>query len=275
MPNRKPLWSYLLGAGLVIGASNAFATSQNNSSTAMDNTISGVSELFPGRSQVSISEVLQALAQHADVMAKSPAVRHDYQQFLIRHALKDNDMLYSDFVRIRLAFETTRAGGLWGIAWNITDQLPQSDRIWAQWQTQTAMPKEMTAVAECDELSALFAYVARRIGLSKQSQVGLLWPTSNHTVAVWIINGQKNVRVVVPTSQIFLDETQSLDTLSFDPWKQKNIYDYRREDIALTARIPASLARYFIIQTQQYSGLSQTELQTMRNRRESRQRGSK
>jgi hypothetical protein len=247
------------------------------------NTIANLSapnftpDYFKGKSRVSVAELLDAVALQAQEVAKSPAVRRDYQQLIAKHGLRDSDTLYADYVRVRIAFETTRAGGLWGIAWNITDKEPQSDLIWTQWQglstisfNDTKTPT--TAIAECDELSALFAFVVRRIGLSKRSQVGLFWPTSNHTVAVWMINEPKATRVVVPTSQIFLDEAQSLDTRSFDPWKQKNIYDYRRQDISVTSTMPASLANYFLMQIKRYGGLSQAELQTLRNQREQRQR---
>jgi hypothetical protein len=234
-------------------------------------------EYFQGKSRVSVAELLDAVALQVNEVAKSPAVRRDYQQLIAKHGLRDSDILYADYVRVRIAFETTRAGGLWGIAWNITDKEPQSDLIWTQWQGLAAMSfndtkTPTTAIAECDELSALFAFVARRIGLSKRSQVGLFWPTSNHTVAVWMVSEPKATRVVIPTSQIFLDEAQSLDTRSFDPWKQKNIYDYRRQDISMTSTMPVSLANYFVMQIKRHGGLSQVELQTLRNQREQRQR---
>jgi hypothetical protein len=236
-----------------------------------------ITDTFPGKTRVTIVELLHAIEAETVEIAKSPAVRRDYQSLLLKHRLRDSDTLYADYVRVRIAFEATRAGGLWGVAWNITDKQPQSDLVWAQWQALKFSPANTTqtnttAIAECDELSALFAFVARRIGLSKRSQVGLLWPTSNHTVAVWMISEPKASRIIVPTSQIFLDPAQSLDTPSFDPWKQKNIYDYRREDISLASTIPAETARYFVTQIKQYGGLSQTALQELRNQREQRQR---
>jgi hypothetical protein len=93
-------------------------------------------------------------------------------------------------------------------------------------------------------------------------RVGLFWPTSNHTVAVWTAPGadRKAVRIVVPTSQIFLTPSASLGTAEFDPWKQRTIYDYLRRDFASTADLPAALARYFLSQAH-LASLPQDELQ--------------
>jgi len=166
----------------------------------------------------------------------------------------------------------------------VTDQLPQSDRIWAQWKALGSASDgtwpPATAIAECDELSALFAVVARGMGLSIRSRVGLFWPTSNHTVAVWTIqpataasgNTPAEVRIVVPTSQIFLDGAQSLGTRGFDPWTQPKIFPYARRDIADDHPLPAALARYFVRQVRRHAGEPQGLLQTARNRREYDQR---
>ena len=109
--------------------------------------------------------------------------------------------------------------------------------------------------------------------MSKRSEVGLFWPASNHTVAVWTIDrgtrGEK--RVVVPTSQIFLDARQSLGTRSFDPWSQKHIYAYRRQDAAPQSTLPAPLARRFAKAIDEFGALPQANLQDMRNAREQRQ----
>ena len=166
----------------------------------------------------------------------------------------------------------------------MTDQLPQSDRIWAQWDAlalpdRVALPPS-TAVAECDELSALFAVVARGMRLSPRSRVGLFWPTGNHTVAVWTIlpapatvgAAPAEVRIVVPTSQVFLDGAQSLGTRAFDARTQPKIFPYARRDIADDHALPAALARYFVQQVRRHAGDPQGLLQTARNRREYDQR---
>jgi hypothetical protein len=235
---------------------------------------------FPDRTKVSVGELLEVLTAQVEVIAASPAVRSDYDQFLIDWKLEDDAELYLDYVRIKLAFEATRAGGLWGVSWQITNELPQSDLVWTQWEAleladdpDHAELPEVTAIAECDELSALFAFIVHRIGLSKRSEVGLLWPVSNHTVAVWTLDRKTEdaTRIVVPTSQIFLGRAESLGTGEFNPWRQKSIFDYRRKDAALGFELPAPLARRFVRAVQDHGGRSQAELQQMRNEREQRQ----
>lgn len=249
---------------------------------------------FPGRDRVAANELFTALSREAERLAASQAVRDDYRRLMQAHDLAEDDELYADYLRIRIAFEATRAGGLWGLRWRVTDQLPQSDRIWSQWDAFKApasadMPPT-TAIAECDELSALFAVVARGMGLSPRSSVGLFWPTGNHTVAVWTIvpsrvrsrvpadapgrsgNARDEVRIVVPTSQVFLDGAQSLGTSAFDPWTQAKVFPYARRDIADDRLLPASLARYFVRQVRRHVGDPQGLLQTARNRREYDQR---
>lgn len=231
---------------------------------------------FAGRTIVDADALFAALGDTLPALAAAPAVREDWRRLGLRHALPEDDALYADLVRVRLAFEATRAGGLWGLEWRITDLEPRSDAVWAQWRTAKAIvdaPPPTTATAECDELSALFAVVAHGLGLSRRSRVGLLWPTANHTVAVWAFDapGGREVRVVVPTSQIFLDDMQSLDTDAFAPWAQKRLYDYTRRDAA-QARLPAPLARRFVVEARRSGGLSRGELQALRNRREYDQR---
>jgi hypothetical protein len=228
---------------------------------------------FPGRREVTVGELMQVLAAQVAPIARLPAVRRDYARLLAGRRLADDETLYLDYVRIRLAFEATRAGGLWGLQWQVTDQQPRSDRIWAQWQARSladgaALP-ETTAIAECDELSALFAYVARRLGLSRRSAVGLFWPARNHTVAVWSIDGR--TRIVVPTSQVFLGPTESLGTGQFDPWAQKTVHPYAREDAAPGLKLPAALARQFVWTVQDHAGRTQAQLQQLRNERERQQ----
>jgi len=57
---------------------------------------------------------------------------------------------------VHLLFQAARDAGFWNMPWNITDQPPNSDRVWRQWRSVNA-PSFIapTAIAECDELSAL------------------------------------------------------------------------------------------------------------------------
>ena len=232
---------------------------------------------FPDRTKVSVAELLEALTEQVAYLADSPTLHAEYEEFLTFWKLADDPELYLDYVRIRLAFEATRAGGLWGVTWAITNQQPQSDLVWTQWKqldsSDEAPLPEVTAIAECDELSALFAFVVHRIGLSKRSEVGLLWPTGNHTVAVWTLDrkSDKPTRIVVPTSQIYLGRAESLGTGEFNPWRQKNIFDYEREDAKLKLELPAPLAREFVRVVHEQGARPLAELQQQRNERERRQ----
>ncbi|MCA9648488.1 MAG: hypothetical protein H6712_09760 [Myxococcales bacterium] len=227
-------------------------------------------EPFAGQTKVRVDELVAELDAIADQMAESPAVRADYQALLTAKGLADTPELFHDYVRVKLAFEATRDGGLWHLRWDITNEKPNSDQIWRQWakaapsEDETPVP---TAVAECDELSALFAFVAGRLGVR---HVGLFWPQWNHVVAVWTVQSEDGtpVRIIVPTSQIFLGEDESLGTEQFDPWTQKTIYEYRRKDVKDGHRIDAELARFFVVQARRHAGRSQAELQQLRNARD-------
>jgi hypothetical protein len=113
----------------------------------------------------------------------------------------------------------------------------------------------------------------RRLGVEN---VGLFWPVWNHVVAVWTVTDRhgKPVRIVVPTSQIFLDQDASLGTRGFDPWKQKTIYEYRRRDAKPELVLPAALARFFVERSWAAAHLPQSELQRARNDRSSTLGGS-
>jgi hypothetical protein len=224
---------------------------------------------FDGRDEVPLSELVAELERVADELAARPAVRDDYTAFLAAHGLADDEALYRDYVRVKLVFESTRDGGLWHLRWAITNEKPNSEQIWRQWQRakvpegEAALP---TAYAECDELSALFAFLVYRMGVR---HVGLYWPTWNHVVAVWTVRSAEGepVRIVVPTSQIFLTEDDSLGTKGFDPWSQRTIYEYRRRDAKDALELDAALARFFVEQARRHGGLPQVELQRLRNER--------
>jgi hypothetical protein len=125
----------------------------------------------------------------------------------------------------------------------------------------------MTATAECDELSALHAFLVERAGVRS---VGLFWPAYNHTVAVWVVRPVTGptIRMVVPTSQIFLDETDFFDTKKFDPWHQKTIYECTRRDAPDSFEIPKPLFDFFLQQVDKYGGATDVTLQQLRYQRE-------
>ena len=191
-------------------------------------------------------------------------MRQSFQSFTAAHHLSPDGVRYSDFVVIRLLFEATRDAGFWNLHWNITDQPPNSDRIWQRWRTiNKPSLTEPTATAECDELSALFAFLVERTGVKS---VGLFWPAANHTVAVWVVQPKDGpiLRVVVPTSQIFLEESDMFDTKKFNPWKQKTIYEYTRRDAPDSFELSKPLADFFLQQIDTYAGASDATLQRLR-----------
>jgi hypothetical protein len=218
---------------------------------------------------VRFADFVAALERVAAGLEREPAVRDDFDALRRAHGLADDADAYREYVRVRLVFESARDGGLWGLRWAITDREPTSAAVWSQWAAAGAPPEagdRPTATAECDELSALFAFLARRLGVAR---VGIFWPTRDHAVAVWTARGPRGepVRVVVPTSQIYLGEADGLGTMAFDPRRQKVIHDYARRDVRDAAPLPAPLARWFVRRAWEGARLPQAALQRARNER--------
>jgi len=216
----------------------------------------------------SVGRLVRLLRGKANGLESSSGMRMGYQTFLAAHKPSPESVRYSDYVLVRLLFEATRDAGFWNLHWAITDQPPNSDRIWQQWvRDRKASPLESTATAECDELSALFAFLVERAGIKT---AGLLWPAPNHTVAVWVVRPASGpvVRVVVPTTQIFLEESDLFDTKKFDPWRQKTIYEYTRRDVSDSFELPGPLFEFFLQQVDKYGGASELTLQQLRYLRE-------
>ena len=190
-----------------------------------------------------VAALVSLLGRGADAAAGSESVRADFQAFVARHRLAGSEDLFRDYVRVRVVFEATRAGGWLRLRWDVTDREPRSDDIWHAWRAlDTAIPR-ITANAECDELSALAAFLARRLGVRR---VGLFWPRRDHTVAVWTAEDRKggSARVVLPTSQVFLPAEAGFDTDRFDPGTQRVIHDYLRADVDERAPLPAPFLRF-------------------------------
>jgi hypothetical protein len=216
----------------------------------------------------SLAQFIAALREKARILESSSGMRQGFQSFTAAHHLSSESIRYSDYVMARLLFEATRDAGLWNLHWSITDQPPNSDRIWQQWKA-SGRPSVLksTATAECDELSALYAFLAEREAVKS---VGLLWPYPNHTFAVWVLRPAAGpvIRVVVPTSQIFLTESDTFDSRKFDPWRQKTIYEYTRRDAPDCYEFPKPLFDFFLQQVDKYAGASDATLQRLRYTRE-------
>ncbi len=195
-------------------------------------------------------------------------MRLGFQSFTSAYKIAPGNIRYSDFVMVRLLYEATRDAGFWNMHWTITNMPPNSDRVWSQWKAvKDVSPLMPTASAECDELSALYAFLVERAGVRS---VGLFWPYPNHTVAVWVLhpaNGAE-VRVVVPTSQIFLDVNDSFGMKKFNAWHQKTIFEYKRRDAPDSFEIPKPLYDFFLRQMDKYAGASDSTLQEIRYLRE-------
>jgi len=215
-----------------------------------------------------VGELLGGLRDKAKGLEGTTGMRTAYQSLSSRFSLPPDAVRYSDFVIARLVFEATRDAGLWNLHWAITNREPESDNIWRQWQTiRQPLYTKPTATAECDELSALFAFLSRSLGVRG---IGLFWPYPNHTVAAWEIHpaGRKAVRVVVPTTQIFLAATDLFGTTKFDPWRQRSILEYNRRDAPAAFQIPRALLNFFLEQAGRYGGATDSTLQRLRYLRE-------
>lgn len=224
---------------------------------------------------VTVQDVADELRALADEMSEFPEVQREFEQLAQRYNLPAERV--KDYARVKLAFESTRDGGFWHLRWDITHRSPNSDAIWEQWENAVPWSEQglphPTAVAECDELSALFAFWARRLGVDR---VGLFWPVWNHVVAVWTVTDLDghDVRIVIPTSQIFLEKDDTLDTRRFNPYRQKTIYTYRRRDVPSTHSLNPALANFLLTQAHRWARSSLLETQRLRNLRSQIMHGS-
>ena len=191
------------------------------------------------------------------------AVRATYQEFAQEHGLDpETPGLFKDYSRLRILFEATRDGGYWHLRWDITNQEPSAAKIWHAWQSQPLVEAfgQPLATAECDELSALYALLARRLGVDR---VGLFYPTWNHTIAAWALgDARRKIRVaLVPTTQIFLGCNETFDTKAFRT-QMTSIEPYPRWDIRDNSPIPKAKAAYLLEQVRVY-GPTTLELQAL------------
>lgn len=205
----------------------------------------------------------------ATANTSAPAVLADWHALVDVRDLADTPSSLLEYSQVRLAFEATRDGGLWGLRWDITNRDPTERFAWASLLAWHGA--EVTAVAECDELSALFGSLARAMGVR---EVGLFWPTRNHTVAVWTTPGKTGtVRVVVPTSQIYLSDGETLGTDGFDPSTQRTIYRYGTKALPLNAELTPALYHRLSAPLSE-SARPAAELQRQRDARAARVGGS-
>ena len=219
-------------------------------------------------SDTTVARLLTEIREGAKALEGTSGMRSSFQSFTSAYKINPRSIRYSDFVIVRLLYEATRDAGFWNLHWTITNMPPNSDEVWRQWKVvREVSPTSPTASAECDELSTLYAFLVERTGVRA---VGLFWPYSNHTVAVWVVhpaNGNE-IRVVVPTSQVFLTVNDSFATRKFNPWQQKNIFEYTRHDVPDSFQLPRPLFDYLVQQLERYAGASDSTLQQLRYLRE-------
>jgi hypothetical protein len=218
--------------------------------------------------RVTMGDFWQALSEQLERLDTS-ALRPSYEQFVAHHGVDAQaPELWREFARLWVAFEATRDGGWWRLRWQVTDQEPTSTVIWKAWFRN---PPEVgfasaSTVAECDEITSLFAITARHLGVRG---VGLFYPTWNHVIAGWsprpfATPGVKDV-VLIPTTQIFQDCDSTFDRTSFRPPRQ--VYEFPKIDIKDNVEMPRPLAVFLLEQVRAYAEASPELLALIRTKR--------
>jgi hypothetical protein len=218
--------------------------------------------------RVTVGEFWQAMATQVELL-DTGALQGSYAAFAQRHQLDpETPGLRRDFVRLWAAFEATRDGGWWRLRWAVTDREPRTHEIWKQWR-RAPLEREFdapSAVAECDEITALFSVAARRLGVHG---VGLFYPTWNHVIAGWmpeaISNRKHGAVVLVPTTQIFLSCESTFDQTSFAAPKQ--VYEYPLRDTPDDTALPKALGEHLLEQLRQYGEATPELLALIRTKR--------
>lgn len=218
--------------------------------------------------RVTLGELWQAMAAQVDLL-DSAALADSYAEFATRHQIDpETPGLRRDFARLWAAFEATRDGGWWRLRWAVTDQEPRTHEIWKAWRRSPphAQFDGPSAVAECDEITALFSIAARRLGVRG---VGLFYPTWNHVIAGWMPEALSKRSsggvVLVPTTQIFLSCEATFDQTSFRTPKQ--VYEYPLRDTPDDTELPPALAAFLLEQVRAYGEATPELLALIRTKR--------
>ena len=207
--------------------------------------------------RVTFGDFWAALATQIDALDSS-ALDSSFEAFAVHHHADASSVaLRRDFKRLWAVFEATRDGGWWRLRWQVTDQEPSSVQIWKAWQRSPPTPSFTTpsAVAECDEISALFSVTARRLGVRG---VGLFYPTWNHVIAGWAPEGvaqsERGGVVLIPTTQIFQGCRATFDQTSFKP--PKHVYEFPKVDVHDPTELRADVAAFLLEQVRAYGEAS-------------------
>ena len=218
--------------------------------------------------RVTLGEFWQAMAAQVELL-DTGALQGSYTAFAQRHQLDPGTPgLRRDFLRLWAAFEATRDGGWWRLRWAVTDREPRTHEIWKAWRRAPLERRfdAPSAVAECDEITALFSVAARRLGVRG---VGLFYPTWNHVIAGWmpeaISNRKHGAVVLVPTTQIFLSCESTFDQTSFAA--PKHVYEYPLRDTPDDTELPKALVEHLLEQLRQYGEATPELLALIRTKR--------
>src|SRR5436190_3364894 len=107
----------------------------------------------------SLARLMGEMRTKAKILETSAGMRLSFRSFTTAYKIRPESIKYSDYVMARLLYEAARDAGPWNLHWTVTNRDPVSDNIWRQWQA-VYKPSFVTptASAECDELSALYAF---------------------------------------------------------------------------------------------------------------------
>lgn len=201
-------------------------------------------EVIPNEARaLRLREFIPVLEKHLLSFALQ-RYRTDAETFAAEKGL-NVEKIARDYALLRALLELTRDGGSWGIRWQITNKEPTSREIWKTWSVafkDAGRDSRETAIAECDEVSALFAFLARNMGVGN---VGLYWPTWNHTIAMW--EPADKVRVLIPTTQIFLDCDATFGRVDFQMKTSRHrLSPFPANDARANTLLPASLVAFLL-----------------------------
>jgi hypothetical protein len=225
---------------------------------------------FIGRRTVALSELVTELRKQAKRLEQTPIMQVEYEQFTKIFTIEPSRENYEQFVIVKMLFECTRDSGLWHISWEETHLPPKSDEIWRQWTENNNINynTDLTAIAECDEIAALYAFLCGKLGVRG---VGLYWPTYHHSIAAWNVKNRDNVikRVLIPTSYVYFANRGYFGRTGYKPVMFDTIYEYIREDVDDELQISAELAQFMVVQPQKYCTSSEITLHRLKTIRES------
>lgn len=107
-------------------------------------------------------DLVNAVRLKAKSLETAAGVQSGFKTLTSRFSIEPNSANVSAYSVARLLYDATRDAGFWNLQWTITNRPPDSNNIWRQWASVSAPPWVLTptVLAECDELSALYAFLA-------------------------------------------------------------------------------------------------------------------